>query len=263
LNGCSLPLHLIAHEADDKSDRQWKDVEFLLSKLPPRMAKQAIRWKDGYFGFCPLHVTAERSTIIRMLELAPEAARIHNIRDWLPLHRAVHYSSNAVAVEILTKIYPQSLFMNDDLGRDPVYFAFEKKSEKFQTVNAMIRGLIFGLCNDVLFPPFEKFTTIMTELIIEKYDSNGGDTFVPKILKRFVESYENRNDCDMYEMLLTFYCMVSREPDIPDLKPYFEIVFGNFVGVNTMTMAVEYRLLNIIKKERDKETKHNRFGFLK
>lgn len=256
-------MHLIAHEADDKSDRQWKDVEFLLSKLPPHMAKQAIRWKDGYFGFCPLHVAAERSTIMKMLELAPEAARIQNIRDWLPLHRAVHYSSNAVAVEFLTKIYPQSLFMNDDLGRDPIYFAFVKKSEKFPIVSAIIRGLMFGLCNDVLFPQFEKITTIMTELIIEKYDSNDGDAFTPKILKCFVESYENRDDCDMYEMLLTFYCMLSKEPDILDLKPYFEIVFGNFVGVHTMSMAVEYRLLNIIERERDEETKHNRCRLLK
>lgn len=74
--GCSLPLHVILTEAcfDDK---QWNDVERLLSKLPPRMAEQAILWKDDRENLhYPLHITAVKAPRFIFQKMLPPSIYI-------------------------------------------------------------------------------------------------------------------------------------------------------------------------------------------
>ena len=101
-------------------------MDLLLSKFPPHMAKQALRWKDGDFQCYPLHIAANtvpQSTIVRMLALAPEATFIQDCRGMLPLSYTISFQ-NTTAVELLTKAYPKGLFVKDNNMNDPIWNIF-------------------------------------------------------------------------------------------------------------------------------------------
>ena len=255
---CSLPLHVIAREARN-GERQWKDVELLLSKFPPNMAKQALMWLDDYCEICPLHYTehnAPRSIIERMLELEPEAAFIHDAYGELALHKAVR-EGNIVAVELLIKTYPRTLVVKDYLEQEPIHHVFQPSSNKHAILGAIIRGLIIGLTNNSSSTDFEKIVTIISTLIVNEYDCDSAS----QVFHNFIVNNDNGDDCDMYVALLKLHSIFSKNTDIVRVKPCLKIVFGNLLGMHIFSMAVEYRLLNII--ERDENTKYIRSGISK
>jgi len=51
----------------------------------------------------------------------------------------------------------------------------------------------------------------------------------------------------MREMLLRIYCIVAKSTDIIDMASCLKVVVGNNLGMNCFSMAVEYKLLNIIE----------------
>ena len=241
----SLPVHVITIEARCGS-RQWDDVELLLSKFPPHMAKQALMWRDDDYECCPLHFAAwkkPRSTIVKMLELAPESARVQGKFGWLPLHFAI-YTNNVTAVELLTRVYPRGLFVKDYENKDPISLGLARA----EILCAIIGGLLNGLSNDALRIELEVFPAIISKLIIERYGGDIGAVFVSRHLRKFINLYENKVDCNVCEMLLMLYCMATETTDVLDMSSSIEDVLGNHLGMHTLSMAVEYRLLDIIKQ---------------
>jgi len=210
------------------------------------MAKQALMWRDDDYECCPLHFAAwkkPRSTIIKMLELAPNSARVKGKFGWLPLHFAI-YTNNVTAVELLTRVYPRGLLVKDYENKDPISLGLVRA----EVLCAMIEGLINGLSNDDLQIELEVIPAIISKLIIEGYGGDIGAVFVARQVRKFIELYENKDDCNICEMLLMLYCMATKTTDVLNMSSSIEDVLGNHLGMHTLSLAVEFRLLDIIKQ---------------
>ena len=252
----TLPLHEMLLQASEDS-LEWISVNLLLSKLPPNMAKQALMWKDGDDEHCPLHMAsacAPQSTLVRMLDLAPEAAFIQDCRGLLPLSYAISFQ-NTTAVELLTKAYPQGLLVKDNNKNDPIREIFYDEvmlfdaALIFKTLHSSIKGLLAGLSKDS-HTDLERITAIISKQIF-KFDHSTTilrASLFREIVNKFIEKYENGDDCNLCEMLLRLYCIASNTTEIFYLEPCLEIVFGEYLGGCTFSMSVEYRLLNIIER---------------
>ena len=69
-----------------------------------------------------------------------------------------------------------------------------------------------------------------------------------EIMNKFIEQYENGDNCNLCEMLLRLYCIVFPTTDVFYLEPYLKNMFGEYLGIRTFSMVVEYKLLNIIEE---------------
>jgi len=120
-----VPFHVLTAQAvDDK--RPWSDVDLVLRNLPPRMAKDNLMRTDSFNEHAPLHHAASgapRSVIVRMLKLAPEAARVKAALGWLPLHLAAR--NNVDAIESLMNDYPDALLETNNGGDTPIDIAID------------------------------------------------------------------------------------------------------------------------------------------
>jgi len=162
LRGSTMPLQFLLFTTRSNL-RQWDIVKLFLSNLPPHMAKQALLWRNNYHESRPLHFAAYDAplcTFVKMLELAPEAARIQNKKGSLPVHIAA-YNRHVGPVELLTRIYPRGILLKDNLGYTPIDRVFQRSFElddvsvervdcldEAEIMNAMIKGLMTGLSND-------------------------------------------------------------------------------------------------------------------
>ena len=249
----TLPLHVIFLLADD-DDLEWTSVDLLLSKLPPHMAKQALMWKDGDFQRNPLHIAAKKapqSTFVRMLALVPEAVSIQDCRGFLPLSFAIS-SKHTTAVELLTKAYPKGIIVKDNKMNDAIWKIFheEVKISNFemwyQTINSLIKGLLTGLSNNSSDSDMLIFTSAIFDLIFVLYPFEAMIAF-REIVNEFIEQYENGDKCNLCLMILRRYCIIFPSFDVFYLEPSLKIMFGEYLGVRTFSMVVEYKLLNIIE----------------
>jgi len=216
--GNTSPLNVLAFKAL-KDEKLWNDVELLLSKLPPYMSTQELMRRDGYFNYVPLHIAARAaplSTIKRMLELAPESIRVQTSYGWLPLHYAASYN-NAIATEFLTYFYPRGLLVEGNDKDNPIYIGSEL-DRNTTIVKSMLRGLVTGLCGNTSFAELENIISIISKLTFNKYGSGRDRAKVlSQIIYHFIQYYEENDDAnDVSEMLLWFYCVVSRTIGQPD-----------------------------------------------
>ena len=106
--------------------KQWDAASHLvMDGVQPELARETDR-----YGNTPLHTAigfqAPDALLRRLLDLYPDAARVHGTDDWLPLHIAAMWGSSADILERLILLYPQAL---DDTGepgikgRTPRHFA--------------------------------------------------------------------------------------------------------------------------------------------
>jgi len=244
--GCSLPLYVMSWEAR-KGRRPWSDVELLLSKFPPCMAKEALLWGEGWLDWTPLHfaaIAAPLSTIGKMLDCSPEAVHVQDGYGRLPLHHAA-IEKNAPVVEALIKVYPRGIFVHNKKKRDHILIMGERNNacneftykvasndkETLLVIRAMMRGLILGLCgenckfsshenstNAIILDKFESIIFVISRLMVE---SEKPRLYILPGLHDFLNFYERKNFyyCDIdnvSEMLLQLYYMVAQIPDIND-----------------------------------------------
>jgi len=242
--GCSLPLYVMSWEAR-KGRRPWSDVELLLSKFPPCMAKGALVWGEGWLDWTPLHfaaIAAPLFTIEKMLDCSPEAVHVQDGYGRLPLHHAA-IEKNAAAVEALIKVYPRGIFVHNKQNRDHILIIGERNiacnestykvgsndKETLMVVRAMMRGLILGLCGEnCKFSSQENSTNtldkfgsiifVISRLVVE---SEKPRLYILPGLHDFLNLYERKKfySCDIdnvSEMLLQLYYMVAQIPDIKD-----------------------------------------------
>lgn len=249
--GFQLPLHVMIWEAYHNK-RSWRDVELLLSKFPPQMAKQALLWRDGEADWTPLHSAAFKAPqfiIEILLELAPEAACLQNTDGCLPLHHAA-CMKNTTAVELLVKVYPRGLVMEDSKHRDPIRIA-TKLAKKKSMVSAMVRGLVDGLRGNCSRLDFQSIVKCISKLIFERYDCKN-KRYIRQSIHDFIHFYEKKEDCEASEMLLRIYSMIaqSREPLLESVTStsHHRDIVGNDLDACIFSIAVEYRLLAIINK---------------
>jgi len=229
-------------------------VDLLLSKFPPHMAKQALMWKDGDFQRNPLHIAAKKapqSTIVIILALLPEAVSIQDCRGLLPLSFAIS-SENTAAVELLIKAYPKSIIVKDNNMNDAIWKINDE--DKFldhgiwcQTINSLIKGLLTGLSDNSSYSDMLILTSSISQLMFLLDPSETVITF-REIVNEFIEQYENGDKCDLCEMLLRLYCIIFPSSDVSYLEPSLKIMFGEYLGLRTFSMVVEYKLLNIIEE---------------
>ena len=224
----------------------WSDVELLLSKFPPHMAKQAIM-PIGPFSLYIAAESAPRSTLVQMIELSPEVFRMkdNHTSGQLPLHIAL-ISENVTAVELLSKAYPRGLLVKDARCHDPIQSAFKHETFNFSyaVVNALIKGLIIGLSNDNSCTELERIFDIISRLIVEKCDrsKNVMAAFLHRIVRETIERYENRDDCDVCEMLIRVYCMTTKAADA--------LIYDLIVGLGDSDSYTELkRKVEIISKQ--------------
>jgi len=214
----TLPLH----EAGQDS-LEYISVNLLLSKFPPYMAKQALIWKDGDDEHCPLHMAstcAPQCTIVRMLDLAPEAAFVQDCRGLIPLAYAISFQ-NTTAVELLTKAYPQGLLVKDNNKNDPIREIFYDEvmlfdpALIFKTLHSSIKGLLARLSKDS-HTDLERITAMISKQIFKFNYSTTilHANFFREIVYKFIEKYENGDDCNLCEMLLRLYCIASNTSEI-------------------------------------------------
>ncbi len=93
----------------------------------------------------------------------------------------------------------------------------------------------------------EIITSSISELIFF-LDSSKAMIAFREIVNKFIEQHENGDKCNLCQMLLRFYCIIFPSFDVFYLEPYLKIMFGEYLGVRTFSMVVEYKLLNIIEE---------------
>ena len=257
--GYSLPLHVISIQGKI-GFLEWTLVDLLLSKFPSFMAKQSLIWKDGEFQCNPLHIAASAAmkapqstdTTVRMLALAPEAASVQDGSGLLPLSYAIHHK-NTAAVELLTKAYPKGLFVKCYVMTDPIWYFFSDEYMIFnhgircKMFQSSIKGLLTGLSNNSLYSDMEMITSTVSESIFI-CDSSKAMFVFREIVNKFIEQYENGDNCNLCEMLLRLYCIVFPTSEVFYLEPYLKNMFGEYLGIRTFSMVVEYKSLNIIEE---------------
>lgn len=247
----SLTLHLLTKEACC-DEMLWSEVELMLSKFSPNMGEQALMWRDDH-GYCPLHYAAynaPKSIIEIMLGLAPTVAQVRNSDGRLALHDAIDnddmFYNNVSTVELLTKAYPRGLLVKDDWGRNPIQYAFHFLPHKIPSITAMVEGLVIGLSKDTLCTDHRKFATILSNMITDEYDNASGVKYVTQIIRELIDDYETKDDCKICELLLSLYCKANKSIDVINMKNCLEVVFGSYLGARSLSIAIEYRLLQII-----------------
>jgi len=248
---CAFPYNVYDSKSkewswSDMELLSWSDVELLLSKFPPHMAKQALM-PIGPFSLYIAAESAPRSTIIQMIDIAPEASRMkdNHTSGQLPLHIAL-ISENVTAVELLSKAYPRGLLVKDARGHDPIQSTFHHETFNFSyaVVNALIKGLIVGLSNDDSYTELERIFSIISRLTVEKCDrsKNVMAAFLHRIVRETIERYENRDECDACEMLIRVYCMITKAADA--------LINGLIVGLSDGDSYTELKgIVEIISKQ--------------
>ena len=131
-----LPQEEFANTDDSRffqlvKTQNWQAAESLLLMADDDGDARAAAQETDRYGNTVLHSAigfqAPEALLLRLLELHPDATRVHGTDDWLPLHVAAMWGyTSARVMETMIRLYPQAL---DDKGapgikgRTPRHFA--------------------------------------------------------------------------------------------------------------------------------------------
>ena len=103
-----------------------KDDSILLKSIKLQKWDKALKHLDeaqeaDVYGNLPLHAAigfkAPDDFVLRLLQIYPDATKVHGTDEWLPLHVAAMWGTSSVVMEALIRAHPQAL---DDGGQDNI-----------------------------------------------------------------------------------------------------------------------------------------------
>jgi len=174
-------------------------------------------------------------------------------------------------VELLVKHYPQGLLVVDLCNHDPVYFASSMKQSSLM-VNAIIRGLVGAFLDstDTLSDKYEMIISIISEVLMKKYDEVGNHDFmkisddgcesnieynevsIRQDIFDYLQYCEDRNGSSVCDLLLILYCFLDKDKrfliELESSQHYLDYIFGDQVSALTSLFHAELKLRSIIGK---------------